>query len=85
MAFIEGWPHLRGGLYEGFHCNTHDMFDLPDLDPVLAVAGSHHGLQLVPALVTRGALVDLLWHTLQHTNRNVPNGEGRGAQTCAQG
>ena len=20
MAFIEGWPHLRGGLYEGFHC-----------------------------------------------------------------
>ena len=21
MAFIEGWPHLRGGLYEGFHCN----------------------------------------------------------------
>ena len=21
MAFIEGWPHLRGGLYEGFHCS----------------------------------------------------------------
>ena len=20
VAFIEGWPHLRGGLYEGFHC-----------------------------------------------------------------
>ena len=20
MAFIEGWPYLRGGLYEGFHC-----------------------------------------------------------------
>ena len=20
MGFIEGWPHLRGGLYEGFHC-----------------------------------------------------------------
>ena len=20
MAFIEGWPHLRSGLYEGFHC-----------------------------------------------------------------
>ena len=33
MAFIEGWPHVRGGLiegchhvrgglYEGFHCNA---------------------------------------------------------------
>ena len=22
MAFIEGWPHLRGGLYEGFHCTS---------------------------------------------------------------
>ena len=22
MAFIEGWPHLRGGLYEGFHCKV---------------------------------------------------------------
>ena len=22
MAFIEGWPHLRGGLYEGFHCSV---------------------------------------------------------------
>ena len=22
MAFIEGWPHLRGGLCEGFHCTA---------------------------------------------------------------
>ena len=21
LAFIEGCPHIRGGLYEGLHCN----------------------------------------------------------------
>ena len=26
VAFIEGWPHLRGGLYEGFHCNKYLTF-----------------------------------------------------------
>ena len=24
MAFIEGWSHLRGVLYEGFHCILRD-------------------------------------------------------------
>ena len=22
VAFTEGCPHVRGGLYEGFHCST---------------------------------------------------------------
>ena len=29
MAFIEGWPHLRGGLYEGFHCTHTKMMKSP--------------------------------------------------------
>ena len=35
MAFIEGWPHLRGGLYERFHCTT---FALGSAKPLKAKA-----------------------------------------------
>ena len=27
MAFIEGCPHVRGGLYEGLHCNNKKIND----------------------------------------------------------
>ena len=28
VVFIEGCPHVRGGLYEGFHCSIHIRIQL---------------------------------------------------------
>ena len=51
MAFIEGWPHVRGGLYEGFHCNiiyamiNYSLYKLCEATPIGPV-GSLKGSQV---------------------------------------
>ena len=51
------------------HVDVH----LPDLDPVLAVIGSHECFQFIPPVKPRWTLVDTLWHVFQQTHRDVPD------------
>ena len=45
MAFIKGWPHLRGGLYEGFHC-TYITYVHIHTGKILDMSVSPDGLML---------------------------------------
>ena len=40
VAFIEGCPHVRGGLYEGFHCTSNKDSDFGTLSFCPFIKGS---------------------------------------------
>ena len=43
----------------------------PDLDPVLAIVGTHEGFQFIPPLIAWWTFVDLLGDSFQQTNWDV--------------
>ena len=63
--FIEGCPHVRGGLYEGFHCRCLDQFDYP-----APLASSYLNGILIGRYSEVGELwsADRCWNVNRHAN-----------------
>ena len=52
MAFVEGCPHVRGGLYEWFHCSTNYYNMVHNISPLILP----HRYKKVTSVSTQNAL-----------------------------